>query len=105
MIEKVYKYSTDDNKIVEKIILDDNLNYIHMVFNKDEGMPEHNSNSNVYITVLRGKLSLRLNDESINYYEKSNVVKIPKGIKMNIKNLDNEVLELIIVKAPAPTFN
>jgi len=33
---------------------------------------------------------------------KGKVLKIPFNIKMNVKNLETEVLELIVVKAPAP---
>ena len=51
MIEQVYKISTGNEKTVEKVIYDENLHYLHMVFNKDEGLPEHFSNSNVYMTV------------------------------------------------------
>lgn len=102
MIEKVFKYSTGDEKAVEKIIMDENINYIHMVFNKDEGMPEHFSNSNVYMTVLRGKLSIGLGDQGDNVYEKGDILEIPYNIKMNVRNLHDEVLELIVLKAPAP---
>lgn len=102
MIEKVYKYSTTDDKAVEKIIMDDNINYIHMVFNKDEGLPEHYSNSNVYMTVLRGRLSIGLGDQDINEYSKGDILEIPYNIKMNVKNLHDETLELIVLKAPAP---
>lgn len=61
MIEQVYKISTGNEKTVEKVIYDENLHYLHMVFNKDEGLPEHFSNSNVYMTVVRGTLSIGLN--------------------------------------------
>lgn len=102
MIEKVFKYSTGDVKAVEKIIMDDNLNYIHMVFNKNEGMPEHFSNSNVYMTVIRGTLSIRLDEQEIHEYKKGDILQIPYNIKMNVKNLHDQVLELIIIKAPTP---
>lgn len=53
-------------------------------------------------------------DNIINYEEKfmveqvfkfstGNLLKIPKGIKMNVKNLDEDTLELIVVKSPAPS--
>lgn len=102
MIEKVFNYSTNDEKAVEKIIMDENLNYIHMVFNKDEGMPEHYSNSNVYMTVLRGRLSIDLDDQETHEYKKGDILEIPYNIKMNVRNLHDETLELIIIKAPAP---
>lgn len=102
MVENVYKLYKGNDKTVEKVIFDENINYIHMVFNKNEGMPEHNSNSNVYMTVLRGTLSIGLGEQEIHEYEAGTLLKIPSDIKMNVKNLHDDTLELIIVKAPAP---
>ena len=102
MVEQIFKLSRGNEKAVEKVIFDDNLHYLHMVFNKTEGLPEHFSNSNVYMTVVRGKLSIGLNEQDIQAYEAGSVLKIPYQTKMNVKNLHDETLELIVVKAPAP---
>lgn len=102
MVEQVFKLSTGNDKVVEKVIFDENVHYLHMVFNKDEGLPEHYSNSNVYMTVVRGRLSIGLNEQEINEYEAGTLLKIPFHTKMNVKNLHTETLELIVVKAPAP---
>ena len=102
MVEQIFKLSRGNEKAVEKVIFDDNLHYLHMVFNKTEGLPEHFSNSNVYMTVIRGILSIGLNDQEIHEYEAGTLLKIPFQTKMNVKNLNEETLELIVVKAPAP---
>lgn len=102
MIEKVFSFSVSDKKIVEKIIMNESINYIHMVFNKDEGLPEHYSNSNVYMTVLRGILSIQLDDQEIHTYKMGSILEIPYNTKMNVSNRNINVLELIVVKAPAP---
>lgn len=102
MIEQAFKLSLCNEKIVEKVVFDENVHYLHMVFNKDEGLPEHFSNSNVYMTVVRGKLSIGLNEQEIHEYEAGTLLKIPFKTKMNVKNLHAETLELIVVKAPAP---
>lgn len=102
MIEQVFKIADGNNKIVEKVIQDENVHYMHMIFNKNEGAPEHFSNSNVYMTVVRGKLSITLDEQDTHDYPACSVLKIPMGIKMNIRNLNDETLELIVVKAPAP---
>ena len=103
MVEQIFKLARGNEKAVEKVIFDENLHYLHMVFNKDEGLPEHFSNSNVYMTVVRGKLSIGLDDQNIHEYEAGSLLKIPFQTKMNVKNLHDETLELIVVKAPAPT--
>ena len=102
MIEQVFELSRGNEKAVEKVIFDENIHYLHMLFNNGEGLPEHFSNSNVYMTVVRGKLSIGLNDQAIHEYEAETLLKIPFQTKMNVKNLHDEILELIVVKAPAP---
>ncbi|MFA5726751.1 MAG: cupin domain-containing protein [Saccharofermentanaceae bacterium] len=102
MIEKEYKLSKNNEKVVEKVLFDDNIHYIHMVFNKGDGLPEHISNSNVYMTVIRGQLSIGLDEQEINDYEAGTLLKIPSQIKMNVRNVHDETLELIVVKAPVP---
>lgn len=102
MVEQVFKLSVGDEKAVEKVIFDENVHYLHMVFNINEGLPEHFSNSNVYMTVVRGRLSIGLDEQEIHEYEAGTLIKIPFQTKMNVKNLHVETLELIVVKAPAP---
>ena len=102
MVEQEFKLSRGNEKAVEKVIFDDNVHYLHMVFNQNEGLPEHFSNSNVYMTVVRGKLSIGLDEQEIHEYEEGTLLKIPVNTKMNVKNLSPNTLELIIVKAPAP---
>jgi len=102
MIEQVFNITMGNERLIERVIQDENLHYIHMIFNQGEGLPEHFSNSTVYMTVLRGNLSIGLGEQDVCYYKAGTVLKIPFNIKMNVKNLDAEVLELIVVKAPAP---
>lgn len=102
MVEQTFALARGNEKAVEKVIFDENVHYLHMVFNKDEGLPEHFSNSNVYMTVVRGKLSIGLNDQDIHEYEAGTLLKIPFQTKMNVRNAHTDTLELIVVKAPAP---
>ncbi|NDL66637.1 cupin domain-containing protein [Anaerotalea alkaliphila] len=103
MVEQIFKITLQGNgKLVEKAIMDENVHYIHMVFPKNEGLPEHFSNSTVYMTVLRGTLSIGLDDQETHTYPAGNVLKIPFQTKMNVRNLHDDTLELVVVKAPAP---
>jgi quercetin dioxygenase-like cupin family protein len=102
MVEQVFKLAKGNVKVIEKVIHDENVHYNHMILNKGEGLPEHFSNSTVYMTVLTGTLSIGLGDEPVNVYESGTLLKIPFNVKMNVKNLHDEVLELIVLKAPAP---
>ncbi|MEA4895556.1 MAG: cupin domain-containing protein [Oscillospiraceae bacterium] len=102
MIEKEYRLSKANETAIEKILFDENMHYLHMVFNIGEGLPEHLSNSNVYMTVIRGRLSIGLDDQAIHEYGTGTLLKIPYQTKMNVRNMHRETLELIVVKAPAP---
>ncbi len=102
MIEQIFKLSTGDDKAVEKVLFDDNVHYIHMVFNKGQGLPEHFSNSTVYMTVSRGQLSISLDEQDTHTYAGGTLLKIPFQTKMNVRNEHDDTLELIVVKAPAP---
>lgn len=102
MVEKVFKLTQGDKGVVEKLLFDENINYVHLILVADEGFPEHFSNSNVYMTILRGTISLNLANQGIHEYEGGTMVAIPNNTKMHIQNLHKEPLEVIIVKAPAP---
>jgi len=102
MIEKVLKLAQTDEKTVEKIVMDENIHYMHMIFGKGEGLPEHFANSNLYMTVVRGKLTIGLDEQENHEYEVGTLLKIPFKTKMNVRNMHSEILELIVVKAPAP---
>lgn len=102
MIEQVFNMTMDNERMVERVIQDENLHYIHMIFNQNEGLPEHFSNSTVYMTILRGKLSIGLGEQVVCQYDAGTVLKIPFNVKMNVRNSDAEILELIVIKAPVP---
>lgn len=102
MIEKVFPLEYSGQKMIQKVVYDENIHYLHMLFNKNEGLPEHFSNSNVYMTVVKGTLSIGLDDQETHEYRAGTLLNIPKDIKMNVTNLHEEQLELIVVKAPAP---
>jgi len=102
MIQKEYRMRQSDEKTIEKVILDEHLNFLHMIFPMGEGLPIHPSNANLYMTVIRGTLSLGLNDQPIQEYTAGHVVNIPMKTTMNVRNLHQPVLELIVIKTPTP---
>lgn len=102
MIEQIYRITIGNDRTIEKVIQDENLHYIHMILNKNEGLPVHFSNSTVYMTVLRGILSIGLNEQEPHEYSAGTVLKIPFNTKMDAKNLHDATLEFIVIKAPAP---
>lgn len=104
MIEKNYKFKNSNEKFISKIIDDDNLLLNHMTFIKGTGLPEHFSNSNVYMVIVKGILTIKLAEQDEKKYTKGNIVNIPYNIKMNINNFNDEILELFVIKAPNPKY-
>jgi len=102
MIEKIYNFTKTDSKVVERLIEDDNVGINHMVLRKGELLPEHFSNSHVYVVVVRGAVSLKLGEQDEHRCPAGSIVNVPYNIKMNVSNKDDEVLEFFVVKAPSP---
>jgi quercetin dioxygenase-like cupin family protein len=73
-----------------------------MVLPKGEALPEHYANSNVYMIVSRGAVSLQLNDQDTHVYPHGSIITIPFKTKMNVSNSNDETLELFVLKAPSP---
>ncbi len=102
MIEKVYKMSPADEFVIEPVIKDEHIHYMHMVLPKGKGMPVHNANANVYMTVVQGTLSISLEDGDTKVYERGTILNIPITTKMHARNEHEGILELFVVKSPAP---
>ena len=102
LVEKVFYNTQTNEKTIEKVIVDDNVHYLHLVFPKGDGLPIHQSNANMYMTVIRGLLSIGLNNNDTQIYTKGTVLNIPCNTTMNVRNENEDILELIIVKTPVP---
>ncbi|MGQ9801225.1 MAG: cupin domain-containing protein [Candidatus Saccharicenans sp.] len=104
MIEKTYSFTRTSEKLIEKIIADDNLALNHMVLNQGQALPEHFSNSNVYLIVIRGTITLQLAEQPAHSYPAGTIINVPYNIKMNVSSQAEETLEFFVVKAPNPVL-
>ncbi|MCP1109985.1 quercetin dioxygenase-like cupin family protein [Lachnospiraceae bacterium PM6-15] len=102
MLETIYEFKKTEKKLIEKIVDDDVAMINHIILNQDEGLPEHRSNSNIYILVVRGKLSIKLEEEQKRLYEEGHILNIPYDIKMHITNEQPEQVDFFVIKAPGP---
>jgi quercetin dioxygenase-like cupin family protein len=102
MIEKIFTISDSNIPVTEAVIKDDNINFMHMVFEEGGVLKTHYSNANLYMTVVKGTLSISLDDGEYRKYEKNTVLNIPFKTKMNVQNHDKDILELYVLKTPAP---
>jgi quercetin dioxygenase-like cupin family protein len=102
MTSQVYSFKRSDSKLIERVLEDENVGINHMILAKGDALPEHYSNSNVYMIVIRGTISLNLNDKEVGDYKSGSIVSIPYKTKMNVSNRQDELLEFFVVKAPSP---
>ena len=102
MLEKIYGLSTSDEKSIGKIIDDDHVGINHMVLPKGDSLPQHYSNSNVYMIIIRGTMTLKLDEQEPHKYTARQIISIPNHAKMNVNNLDDDILEFFVVKSPNP---
>jgi quercetin dioxygenase-like cupin family protein len=104
MIEKKSLFQQVNNKLIEKIIDDENVNINHMVLTKGDALPVHYSNSNVYMLIVRGNITLELGGQEEHVYPSGSIVSIPYNTKMGVSNQHDETLEFFVIKAPSPRF-
>jgi quercetin dioxygenase-like cupin family protein len=103
MIEKTYRFAPTKTKMMEKIVVDENVNIAYVVLPPGDEVPPHYSNANVYMTVLRGTLSITLGEQDEQTYQSGTIVNFPQNTMMGAKNKAQDNLELFVVKSPAPT--
>lgn len=101
-METQYLFKSSADKLIEKIIDDDAVMINHMILNKGDFLPEHKSNSNVYMIVVRGMLTLHLAENEAKDYGNGSIINIPYGVKMNVSNSNDEQVEFFVIKAPSP---
>lgn len=102
MIEQEYRFNNSGQAVVEKIVDDERVNINHIVVAPGGAVPTHVSNSWVHQIVVRGTLSLSLEDQPFNDHPAGSMVAVPFNQKMVIENHAADTLEFFVVKAPNP---
>lgn len=102
MLEKIKSFTKTDEKVIEQVIDQDVVMINHMVLPQGEALPEHRANSNVFMTVVRGQVTLRLDNQDPHQYLCGQIIEIPYQTLMNVSNQSEQILEFFVVKAPGP---
>ncbi len=101
MQEKPYRYTRTDENEIEKLVTDDQVMVNHVVPAPSDRLAEHSSDSNISLVVVRGTLSIQLDDQPEHLYHDS-IVNVPFHTKLNLTNTRGNPTEFFIVKAPHP---
>ena len=102
MIENIFKFTKDNKKTIERIIEDDYIGLNHMILPKGDALPVHNANSNVYMLVVKGIISLKLDDQEQHDYSEGHILNIPHMTKMSVFNENDDLAEIFVVKSTSP---
>lgn len=97
-MEKVYKYTITDQEIMENIFKDEKLLMNHVVVSPGKIFPKHPTDAIVYVLIIRGQLSVAIENNGFNTFEAGQLVNVPKGIPVELGNRGNAPLELFVVK-------
>lgn len=94
------EYINTDEKLIEKLIKHEGVEINHMVLPGGETIPGHETANDIFFIILRGEISVQLNNEKWRKYRSGQIVELPKGIRMELKNEGTETYEMFIVRVP-----
>jgi quercetin dioxygenase-like cupin family protein len=102
MPEIVYGFSIKNDKTFEKLVEDDQLAINHIILNKGDDVPTHKTNSNIYILIIRGELTVGFANKETRIYTSGQLVKVPFCVEMNMVNSADDPVEFFVIKSPSP---
>lgn len=97
-MERVYKYTVTNKEIFENIFKDEKILMNHVVIPPGKVFPKHPTDAIVYALITQGQLSVTIEDNKHKTFKKGQLVNIPKGVRSELGNRSNEILELFVVK-------
>ncbi len=97
-MEKVYQYTITDQEIFENVFKDEKLLMNHVVVPPGKVFPQHPTDAIVYALIIRGELSVAIENNALKTFKTGQLVNIPKGVSTELGNRGDEPVELFVVK-------
>ena len=95
---KVFPYTQTQEAIFENVFKSEKVLVNHVIIVPGQVFPKHPTDAEVYAIIVKGILSVVLEEgESVNYSE-GRAVYIPKGVLSELGNRTDEIVELFVVK-------
>lgn len=98
---RVYHFTSSQEKVIEQIVNTDEVQINHIILPSEEKVPEHYTNSNVHLLIVRGKMTLTVEGEP-GHYPQGSIIGLPYHVRMLIENREKEDLEFFVIKTPHP---
>lgn len=105
MTPERFSFSTGDESIRERVVDQPerwNLLIAHVVLPPGEAVPQHPTDADAFVTVVRGSLSMAVEGVAETEHPRGTVLFLPKGTPMAPRNAGEETLEFFVVKTPHP---
>lgn len=93
-----FPYTKTKTAIFENIFKLDNVLLNHAVIEPGQVFPKHPTDAEVYAIVLKGTLSIAIEEGVAQKYAEGQVVHIPNGLESELGNQSDELVELFIIK-------
>ena len=97
-MEKVYHYTITDGEIMENVFKDENILMNHVVVPSGKVFPKHPTDATVYALIIRGELSVSIENNQPKTFNAGQLVNIPKSVITELSNRGDKTLELFVVK-------
>ena len=93
-----FPYTQTQTSIFENIFKLDDLLMNHAVIEPGQIFPKHPTDADVYALIVKGVLSVALEDEMPKTFDEGQVVHIPKGLMSELGNRGEKTVELFVLK-------
>jgi quercetin dioxygenase-like cupin family protein len=97
-MEKVYQYTLTDQEIFENVFTDEKLLMNHVIVPSGKIFPKHPTDAIVYALIVKGELSVTIENNATKTFKAGQLVNIPKGANTELGNKGDKPLELFVIK-------
>lgn len=98
MIEKELKYTVGSSDIFEHIVKEEDFEFNHVVIKPAFSFPPHPTDANVIITVIKGELTVVLEDQEEHVYGTGQVIRVDQGVMSSLSNHGELPCEVFVIK-------
>ena len=99
---QAHQLTEANSQLFENLINSDPVMINHVVIAPGQGFDAHHTDSNVFIHILRGRITLTFADGSCERFTGDQLIEIPYRTFMKLENVDDDPLEIVVIKAPNP---
>lgn len=94
----IYNFSLTDKEVLENVFKKEDILMNHVVIEPGKIFPKHPTDAEVIAIVLKGELSVTVEDMEMQTFKFGQVVNIAKGTMSELGNRSDLLVELLVIK-------